>query len=87
MSSHRKEFSNLEKQYQSLKKDCENLQDEVEIANLDPKEAHAKFKSRVEQFKIGAKSQEEQANQLKIDIQAARKTLEELESSNEVIYI
>lgn len=34
-----------------MRKDIENLQEELDIANLDPKEAHAKFVSRVNDYK------------------------------------
>lgn len=34
-----------------MKKDAESLQEELDIATMDPKEAHTKFAARVNDFK------------------------------------
>lgn len=81
-NSHRKEYAKLERQYQSLRKDAESLQEELDIANMDPKEAHAKFAARVNEFKANTKALEEKANMLKEEIQRTSKQLEELEAAN-----
>ena len=45
--SHRKEFLLLEKQLGTAKRNYDSLNEEYEIAMLDPKEAHSKFVARV----------------------------------------
>lgn len=82
-NSLRKEYQGLEKTYQSLKKDSEALQEELDIANLDPKEAHNKFVARVNQFKQGTKGLEDRMSQLREDIASQRKSLEDLSTAND----
>lgn len=79
----RKEYLALEKTYNSLKKDADSLNEELAIANLDPKEAHGKFVARVNEFKSGAKLLEEKANTLREETLSAKRTLEDLESVTE----
>lgn len=79
----RKEYLALEKTYNSLKKDADALNEELAIANLDPKEAHGKFVARVNEFKSGAKLLEEKANTLREETLSAKRTLEDLESVTE----
>ena len=43
-------------QYRTLKRDMEGLQEELEISNLDPKEAHTKFVARVNSLKMVRKT-------------------------------
>lgn len=50
-SSLRKEYMNLEKTILSKKKDLVILEEELQIANLEPKEAHQRFIARVNDFK------------------------------------
>ena len=50
-NAYRKEYAFLEKTYNGLKKDADSLQEELDIANLDPKEAQAKFSARVHEHK------------------------------------
>jgi hypothetical protein len=63
-NSLRKDYLSLEKSYQSLKKDADSLREELDIASLDPKEAHTRFVARVNEFKNGAKTMEEKAAQV-----------------------
>lgn len=77
-NSLRKEYLNLEKSYQTLKKDTDSLHEELEIANLDPKEAHTKFVARVNDFKQRTKLYEDKVAKLKEEIVAGKKNLEEL---------
>ena len=49
--SHPHSRSLARSQYQSLRKDADSLQEELDIANMDPKEAHTKFVARVNDFK------------------------------------
>ena len=60
----RKEFLALEREYASLKKDETSLQEELDIASMDPREAHTKFAARVSEFKAGAKHMDERAAQV-----------------------
>ena len=50
-NSHRKEFNAYERQLATLHKDAQSLREELEITNLDPKEAHAQFVARVHDHK------------------------------------
>lgn len=76
----RKEYLSLERSIQGLRKDSASLQEELEIASLDPKEAHTKFLARVNALKTSTKSLEEQATSLRSEIAAQRKSLDELQS-------
>eukprot|EP00981_Chlorochromonas_danica_P002751 scaffold537_cov180-Ochromonas_danica.AAC.56 len=80
-SSIRKEFVSLEKAFQSLHKDADSLQEELDIANMDPKEAHTRFVSRINNFKQGAKGMEEKASQLREEIAGLRRHLDDLATS------
>lgn len=60
----RKEYLALERAQQGLKKDADALREELEIAQLEPKEANNKFTARVNDFKAGAKRMEERAAQV-----------------------
>jgi len=82
-NSLRKEYLALEKAHQGLKKDADSLRQELDIASLDPKEAHSRFVARVNEFKTGAKNMEEKAAQVREEIVQAKKGLEELESATE----
>lgn len=82
-NSHRKEFSALEKTFQAMRKEAESLSEELEIASLDPKEANAKFKARVDDFKQSTKATEERAVGLREDIGRLKRQLEELNSVTE----
>jgi intraflagellar transport protein 74 len=79
----RKEFLNLERTFQSLRKETESLKEELEIANMDPKEALAKFVARVNNFKQDTKSMEDKAAQLREEISQSRKNLDDLSSNLE----
>lgn len=72
------------RQYQSSRKDAESLQEELDIANMDPKEAHAKFVARVNDFKQATKEMEDKSALLKDEIARMRKTLEDLDSTTGV---
>ncbi|RYH14277.1 hypothetical protein EON65_33875 [archaeon] len=71
-----------ERTLQFLRKDAEGLQEELDIANMDPKEAHTRFVQRVNFFKTGSKSLEEKCTGLRDEIGTLRRTLEDLNSSN-----
>jgi chromosome segregation ATPase len=79
----RKEYLALERQIQGLKKDSEALQEELDIANLDPKDAHTKFVARVNAFKQGAKALEDKAVSMREEIAGQRRSLEDLQSSQD----
>eukprot|EP01034_Spumella_vulgaris_P025433 gene25433-31896_t len=80
----RKDYLSLEKQCQSLKKDLDSLQEDLDVASSsDQKAAKESFKSRAEEYKKGTKSLEEKASQLREDIQASKRNLEELNTVNE----
>eukprot|EP01038_Epipyxis_sp_PR26KG_P011164 gene11164-14981_t len=83
-NSLRKDYLNLEKTYQSLKKDYDSLQEELEIANMDPKEAHAKFVARVNDYKQQTKTLEEKASRLREDINISKKNLSEMDTTADV---
>lgn len=74
----RKQYIALEKTMQGLKRDIEAAQEELAIADLDPKEAHSKFVARVNDFKTTTKQMESKAGVLKTEIESAKKLLEEL---------
>lgn len=80
-NSLRKEFVALERNYQALKRDADSLQEELDIANMDPKEAHNKFVARVNNYKNGTKVLEEKTSQLREEIAQLRRTLDDLSSS------
>jgi len=80
-NSHRKEYSALERTYQSLRKDADSLQEELEIASMDPKEAHAQFVARVNNFKSQTKNLEDKASQLRDENTQARRTLDDMDSA------
>lgn len=82
-NSLRKEYLSLERQYQALKKDSESLQEELDIANLDPKEAHSKFVARVNSFKTLTKNLEDKIQHLREEITNQRKNFEDLQSSQD----
>lgn len=50
-SSLRKEYVLLEKTVQNKKRDLQTAQEELDIVNLEPKEAHARYVARVNEFK------------------------------------
>lgn len=81
MGSHRKEYLYLEKQIQNCRKDSENLQEELEIASLDPKEANTKFVSRVNDLKQATKNIEEKITSMKLEIETLRKNYEDMDST------
>lgn len=80
-NSHRKEYSSLERTFQSLKKDADSLQEELEIASMDPKEAHAQFVSRVNNFKAQTKNLDDKVAQLREENAQARRALDEMDSA------
>ena len=79
-SSFRKEYLSLEKAYQLLKKDLDSLIEELEIASLDPKEAHSKFVARVNDFKNLTKNVEDKITLQKEEIQSLKRTVEDLDN-------
>lgn len=78
--SHRKQYADLEKQVVAARKKYQTLNEELDIASLDPKEAHSKFSARVQDFKQSAKAKDEQANQLRDEIRQLKLQLDELSS-------
>mmetsp|Transcript_3409 Transcript_3409/g.6177 ORF Transcript_3409/g.6177 Transcript_3409/m.6177 type:complete len:609 (+) Transcript_3409:65-1891(+) len=80
--SHRKEYAALEKQVADAKRNYESLSEELEIASLDPKEAHAKFVARVNDHKKNTKSMEEQISANKTELRNLRQQLDDLTSSS-----
>lgn len=81
-NSLRKDFLALEKSCLSLRKDASAINEELDIAGMDPKEAHAKFVQRVNDFKTGAKTLEDRAALIRDEISTARRNLQELEQSS-----
>jgi intraflagellar transport protein 74 len=79
----RKEFLHLEKTFQTLRKETESFKEELDIANMDQKEAHAKFVARVNDFKQGTKSLESKAASMREELAQARRNLDDLESNVE----
>ena len=77
---HRKEYLTLEKIYQSLRRDAGSLEVELDIAGLEPKEAHARFVQRVNDFKQSTKLQEDKSVQLKQDVIQLKKKLQEIDN-------
>lgn len=82
-NSVRKQYVALEKTHQNLRKDVEGVQAELAIANLDPKEAHSSFVTRVKDFKRSAEEAESRIVFLKSDIESAKRLMEELSSNVE----
>jgi intraflagellar transport protein 74 len=80
--SHRKEYTALEKQVADAKRNYDSLSEELEIASLDPKEAHAKFVARVNDHKKNTKAMEEQISSNKTELRNLRQQLEDLTSSS-----
>lgn len=79
--SHRKEFAALEKQISDAKRSFDSLNEEYEIASLDPKEAHTKFVARVNDHKKNTKSMEDRINSTKTELRNLRQQLDELTNS------
>lgn len=82
-NSHRKEYSSLERTFQSLKKDSDSLQEELEIASMDPKEAHAQFVARVNSFKAQTKNLEDKIVQQRDENTHARRAMDDMENTQE----
>lgn len=78
----KKEYLTLERNCQSLKRDLQALQEELDIANMDPKEAHTQFVQRVQRLKDNTKQFEDTANMHRDQIQQAKRLLEEMSSSS-----
>lgn len=78
----RKEYLALERSLQVLRADAASLSEDLDIANMDPREAHQKFIARVNQFKSASKQLEEKAGGLREEIGSLRRTLEDLSSSS-----
>ncbi len=79
----RKEYSNLERQYQSLLKDANALQEELEIASMDPKDAHNAFVSRVNEFKSKTKSLSDKVVHQREENARSRRELDDLDNNQE----
>lgn len=79
----RKEYLTLERNYQSLRKDSEALREEIEIASLDPKEAHTRFVARVNNLKNNTKAMEEKSVQLRQKIESMRNSLNDLSKNTQ----
>lgn len=83
-NSLRKDYLSLERQCAGLKKDVESLQEDLDTAALgDTKAAKDAFKGRAEEFKRGTKAMEDKASQLREDMAAAKRSLEELSAATE----
>jgi chromosome segregation ATPase len=80
-NSLRKEYMALEKQSQNLKKDSESLQEELDIASLDPREANQKFSARVNYFKQNTTNLDARCQSMKEELANARQNLTELMNS------
>jgi intraflagellar transport protein 74 len=83
MNSHRKEYSNLERRYQAQRRDSESLQEELEIAAMDPKEAHTQFNARVHSFKEKAKTLADKTTALREENSLSRRALDEMDNAPE----
>lgn len=75
-NSLRKEYATLEKNVNYLRKDSQSLQEELDIANMDPKEAHASFLGRVNQYKASTKAAEERLVSLRDECDRLRRSIE-----------
>merc|ERR1711991_772776 len=82
-NSYRKEYSQLEKQLNNLSKDAISLREELEITNLDPKEAHAKFVERVKDNKLATETMSNKIEATQNEVDRLRKTLDEFEMPTE----
>jgi chromosome segregation ATPase len=80
-SSLRKEYVALEKAIQGKKRELQTAQEELDIVNLEPKEAHSRYVARVNEFKQAAKTADERINQGKEETARIKKALAELNSS------
>lgn len=80
--SHRKEYAALEKQVADARRSLNYLKEECEIANLDPKEAHAKFVARVNEHKKSAKSMDDQVSSSKTELRNLRQQLDDLANTS-----
>jgi hypothetical protein len=77
----RKEYANLERHYQSLSKDANSLQEELEIASMDPKDAHTAFVNRVNDFKTKAKVLGDKVNQQREENGLLRRSLDDMDNN------
>mmetsp|Transcript_8599 Transcript_8599/g.9120 ORF Transcript_8599/g.9120 Transcript_8599/m.9120 type:complete len:597 (+) Transcript_8599:66-1856(+) len=82
--SHRKEYLALEKQLGTAKRNYDSLNEEYEIAMLDPKEAHSKFVARVNDHKQKTKFMESTISSLKEEIKNLKQQLEDLSSTSTI---
>lgn len=79
----RKEYLALERNYQSLRKDSEAIREELEIASLEPKDAHTRFVARVNSLKNNTKSMEERATQLRQKIETMRNSVNDMSKNTQ----
>lgn len=79
-NSYRKEYSSLDKIFITLQKDADSLREELEIANLDPKEAHSKFVARVHDHKNSTQNMIDRIEAVKGDVDRLRRALEDIET-------
>lgn len=75
--SYRKDYEALEKQVTAAARDEAMLQEELEIAGLDPKEGLQKFKARVEKYKEANKSTEENIGNLRGELTRLQRMLDD----------
>jgi intraflagellar transport protein 74 len=75
--AHRREYVTLEKQIQKLRREIDDAQAELQITELDPKEAHQKFVARVNQHKQTTKTVEDTIARTKEEILSLKRGLEE----------
>jgi intraflagellar transport protein 74 len=76
---YRKEYMSLDRLFKSYSRDVEALQVELDIICLEPKEAHAKFVSRVNELKQTTKIIEDKIVQEKDEIEQLKKKLSKLD--------
>ncbi len=73
----------LDKQLVSKRRDLVTLQEEMQIATLEPKEAHARFVARVNDFKLSTKSTDERIVQGREDTERLKQQLVDLSSNTQ----
>lgn len=75
----RKQFQSLLKKCTNLSRDVDSLQEELDITNLEPKEAISRFSARVNSFREKIDRMDDRSKSLREDIETAKKRMDELD--------
>lgn len=78
-NAYRKEYTTLERSLVGLQKTADSLREELDIANLEPKDAHAKFVTRVHEHKQNTQALADRIEATRGEVDRLEKTLSEID--------